>query len=302
MDFTLRRLWFAFRPEEDRGRPAGRARQVGAIAIVAGSILLAGIPATGRAATSEAVDRAALRVCADPNNMPYSNEAGEGFENKIAELFAAELGIPVQYTWYPNTVGFVRNTLRARKCDLILAAPTASELLQNTNPYYRSTYALVYTKDSGLTATSLSDPAMKSLRIGVVAGTPPATLIAKYDLFDRMRPYQLMVDTRFGSATDRMIDDISSGEVDVGLLWGPIAGYHVKTHNPPLVMVPIDPRAEAGTRIDFRMHMGLRYNEPEWKLRLNGLIRDKQDEIRAILVEYGVPLLDEQGNLIDAPN
>jgi quinoprotein dehydrogenase-associated probable ABC transporter substrate-binding protein len=302
MDFSLRRFRFARRPEENPERSAVPARRVGAVAVVAGSILLAGLPATGRAATSEAVDRAALRVCADPNNMPFSNEAGEGFENKIAELFAAELGVPVQYTWYPNTVGFIRNTLRTRKCDLVLAAPTASELLQNTNPYYRSTYALVYRKDSGLTATSLADPAMKSLRVGVVAGTPPATLIAKYGLFDQMRPYHLMVDTRFESATARMIDDVSSGDVDVGLLWGPIAGYHVKTHNPPLIMVPIDPHTEKGTRIDFRIHMGLRYNEPEWKLRLNGLIRDKQDEIRAILLEYGVPLLDDQANLIDAPN
>lgn len=302
MDFTLPRLLFARRPEKGRERSTGPAHRGRAIAIVTASILLAGIPTASRAATSEAVDKAALRVCADPNNMPYSNEAGEGFENKIAELFAAELGVPVKYTWYPNTVGFIRNTLRVRKCDLILAAPTASELLQNTNPYYRSTYALVYKKDSGITATSLADPAMKSLKIGVVAGTPPATLITKYSLFDQMRPYQLMVDTRFDSATARMINDISSGEVDVGLLWGPIAGYHVKTHNPPLVLVPIDPHAEEGTRIDFRIHMGLRYNEPEWKLRLNGLIQDKQDEIRAILMGYGVPLLDGQGNLISEPN
>ncbi|MDH3193559.1 MAG: quinoprotein dehydrogenase-associated putative ABC transporter substrate-binding protein, partial [Acidimicrobiia bacterium] len=265
MDFTLPRLRSAGRPVNSGERFTDPARRVGAIAIMAGSILLAGIPTAGQAATSEAIDRAALRVCADPNNMPFSNEAGEGFENKIAELIAAELGVPVQYTWYPNTVGFIRNTLRARKCDLVLAAPTASELLQNTNPYYRSTYALIYRKDSGLTATSLSDPVMKSLRIGVVAGTPPATLIAKYSLFDQMRPYHLMVDTRFESATARMIDDVSSGEVDVGLLWGPIAGYHAKTHNPSLVMVPIDPHTENGTRVDFRIHMGLRYNEPEWK-------------------------------------
>lgn len=295
MDFTLPRFRSARRPEESRERSTGLARRIGAIATA--SMLLAGISASGQAATSEAVDRAALRVCADPNNMPYSNKAGEGLENKIAELFAAELGVPVKYTWYPNTVGFIRNTLRARKCDLILAAPTASELLQNTNPYYRSTYALVYRKDSGLTATSLADPVMKSLRIGVVAGTPAATLIAKYSLFDQMRAYHLMVDTRFGSATAKMIDDIASGEVDVGVLWGPIAGYRVKTHDTPLVMVPIDPHSEKGTRVDFRIHMGLRYNEPEWKLRLNGLIRDKRSEIKAILTEYGVPLLDGRGYL-----
>lgn len=258
-------------------------------------------PFAGHAQTSEAVDHTALRVCSDPNNLPFSNEAGEGFENRIAEMFAAELGVPVQYTWYPNTVGFIRNTLRMRKCDLVLAAPTASELLQNTNPYYRSTYALVFRKDSPVAATSLADPVMKTLRIGVVAGTPPATLVAKYDLFDQMRPYHLLVDTRFESATARMVEDIASGEIDVGVLWGPIAGYHVKMHNPPLRIVPLDPTVETGTRIEFRIHMGLRPNEPEWKHRLNQLIAENQDKINAILTEYGVPLLDEQGKLINPP-
>lgn len=266
-------------------------------AVLAGAIMAAMSPAA-HAQTSEAVDRTALRVCSDPNNLPFSNEAGEGFENKIAELFAAELGVPVEYTWYPNTVGFIRNTLRMRRCDLVLAAPTASELLQNTNPYYRSTYALVFRKDSDIKATSLADPVMKTLRIGIVAGTPPATLIAKYRLFTQMRPYQLLVDTRFDSATAQMADDIGSGEIDVGVLWGPIAGYQVKKHNPPLRMVPLDPEVEKGTRIEFRIHMGLRYNEPEWKHELNRLIEEKQDEINAILTDYGVPLLDEQGHLI----
>lgn len=269
---------------------------------VASAALLALAPADGYAQTSEAVDRAALRVCSDPNNLPFSNEAGEGFENKIAELFAAELGVPVRYTWYPNTIGFIRNTLRQRKCDLVMAAPTASELLQNSNPYYRSTHALVFAKNSGLTASSLGDPVMKSLKIGVVAGTPGASLIAKYGLFEQMRPYQLLVDTRYESATSQMADDIAAGELDVGILWGPIAGYHVKTHKPALVMVPLDPKTEEGVRIDFRIHMGLRYNEPEWKLQLNELIRKKQNEIDAILRDYGVPLLDNQGKLINPPN
>ena len=272
------------------------------LAIAVASAVQMVTPSGGHAQTSEAVDRAALRVCSDPNNLPFSNQAGEGFENKIAELFAAELGVPVRYTWYPNTIGFIRNTLRLRKCDLVLAAPTASELLQNSNPYYRSTYALVFARDSGITATSLGDPVMNSLRIGVVAGTPGASLIAKYGLFEQMRPYQLIVDTRFESATSQMADDIAAGELDVGVLWGPIAGYHVKSHNPALVMVPLDPKTEQGVRIDFRIHMGLRYNEPEWKQRLNELIRDNQDEINAILMAYGVPLLDNQGNLVNPQN
>lgn len=281
-------------------QPAGQRGPVAAA--VAAAMLFAAtltaLPAVSRAQTSEAVDRAALRVCADPGNMPYSNKAGEGFENKIAELLAAELGVPVKYTWYPATVGFIRNTLRVRKCDLILAAPTGSELLQNSNPYYRSAYTIVSRKEAGLTATSLADPAMKSLRIGVVAGTPPASLIAKYELFDQMRPYQLMVDTRYNSSTTQMIEDIAAGEIDIGLLWGPIAGYHAKIRNPPLVVTPLRTTAEEGVRLDFRIHMGLRYREPEWKLRLNKLIAEKQDEINAILLDYGVPLLDDQGEPI----
>lgn len=285
-----------------KGKRSATGKSVFALAVtLTGAAVLALAPSHGHAQTSEAVDQAALRVCSDPNNLPFSNEAGEGFENRIAELFAAELGVPVRYTWYPNTVGFIRNTLRLRKCDLVLAAPTASELLQNTNPYYRSTYALVFAKDSGIRASSVGDPIMKTLKIGAVAGTPGATLIAKYGLFDQLRPYHLMVDTRFDSATGRMVDDIASGEIDAGILWGPIAGYHVKTHNPAVVMVPLDPASEKGVRIDFRIHMGLRYNEPEWKLQLNELIREKQDEINAILMEYGVPLLDDQGKLINPP-
>lgn len=278
------------------------ARHGTSVAAIAASILFAAtlvaLPTAVRAQTSEAVDRTALRICADPNNLPYSNKAGEGFENRIAEMFAAELGVSVEYTWYPGTVGFIRNTLRVRKCDLILAAPTGSELLQNTNPYYRSAYAIVSRKESGLTATSLGDPIMKSLRIGVVAGTPPATLIAKYGLFDQMRAYQLMVDTRYDSSTARMVEDIVSGDIDIGLLWGPIAGYHAKTHNPPLVVTPLKTTKEEGVRLDFRIHMGLRHREQEWKHRLNELIADKQDEINSILLDYGVPLFDEQGEPI----
>src|SRR5262245_50410524 len=118
-----------------------------------------------RAATAEAVDHTALRVCADPNNLPFSNDKGEGFENKIAEVLAAELGVPVRYTWYPDSVGFVRNTLRARACDLIVGTTAGGELLQNTNPYYRSSFSLVYRKEAGLTLASLDDPALQTLQL-----------------------------------------------------------------------------------------------------------------------------------------
>ncbi len=250
-----------------------------------------------RAVTSEAVDRSSLRVCADPSNLPFSNQAGEGFENKIAELLAAELAVPLRYTWFPQATGFVRNTLKARRCDIVIGISLGFELLQNTNPYYRSSYALVYRSDAGLTLSALDDPEFKKLRLGVVAGTPPASLMARYGLLGRVRPYHLVADTRFEQPGKRMIEDIAAGEVDVGALWGPIAGYYGEQQKPPLTVVPL-PSRPGGVRMDFRITMGVRFNEPEWKREINVLIKRKQPEINAILADYGVPLLDDQGKRI----
>ncbi len=257
-----------------------------------------GVSATaGLAATSEAVDRSSLRVCADPSNLPFSNQAGEGFENKIAELLATELAVPVRYTWFPQATGFVRNTLQARKCDIVIGISLGFELLQNTNPYYRSSYALVYRSDNGLRLSALDDPELKKLRLGVVAGTPPASLMARYGLLGRVRPYHLVADTRFEQPGKQMIEDIAAGEVDVGVLWGPIAGYYGKQQSPPLTVVPL-PSRPGEVRMDFRITMGVRFNEPEWKHEINQLIKRKQPEINAILADYGVPLLDDQGKRI----
>lgn len=252
---------------------------------------------TAGAATAEAVDHTALRICADPNNLPFSNDKGEGFENKIAELLAAELGVPVRYTWFPDSAGFVRTTLRARACDLIVGTTVGAELLQNTNPYYRSSFSLVYRKDSGLTLTSLDDPALRTLQIGVIAGTPPTTLMAQKGLLGNSHSYQLLVDTRFDHPAQDMVHDVAASKIDVGILWGPIAGYFAKQEATPLVVVPL--RSEGGPmRLDYRITMGVRPNEPEWKRQVNDLIRKKQAEITRILLDYGVPLLDDQGNPI----
>ncbi len=267
--------------------------------LLAGGCLVAAPMLAGAAfaATSEVVDRTALRVCADPSNLPFSNRDRAGFENEIAELLAKELGVPVKYTWFPQVVGFVRQTLHSRKCDLIVGISLGFELLQNTNPYYRSTYALIYRADSGLSATSLKDPALKDRKFGVVAGTPPAYLLAEYGLLDKLRPYHLMVDTRFNKPGKRMVEDVAKGEIDVGVLWGPIAGYYALNHNPPLTVVPLR-SAPGQVRMEYRITMGVRFNEPEWKRKIYRLIKKKQPDIDAILARFGVPLLDEQGNLI----
>ncbi len=251
----------------------------------------------GRSQTAETVDHSALRVCADPNNLPFSNEKGEGFENKIAELLAAELDVPVHYTWFPDSVGFIRNTLNARKCDLILGTVAGNELLQSTNPYYRSTYSLIYRKDAGLTSTSLDDPRLQTVSSGVVAGTPQATALAQKGLLGRLRSYPLVVDTRFDSPARRLCHDVATGEVDVGIVWGPIAGYYAQKESPPLTVVPLGAR-EGPLRLDFRITMGVRFQEPEWRHTINNLLRTKQKDINSILLSYGVPLLDEQGQLI----
>jgi quinoprotein dehydrogenase-associated probable ABC transporter substrate-binding protein len=249
------------------------------------------------AQTAEAVDHSALRVCADPNNLPFSNDKGEGFENKIAELLAAELGVPVRYTWFPDSVGFIRNTLNARACDVVIGTVSGNELLQNTNPYYRSVYSLVYRPDSAKAPASIDDPVLQTASIGIVAGTPPATILAQKGLLGHLHSYPLIVDTRFDSPARRLVHDVATGEVDVGVVWGPIAGYFAKQESPPLAVLPLQV-AERHLRVDFRITMGVRNNEPEWKRTINSLIRKKQAEITQILLDYGVPLLDEKGQPI----
>lgn len=272
-----------------------------ALLLLASAIVaLSGVAAfsfAAAAATAEAVDRSSLRVCADPSNLPFSNDKGEGFENKIAELFAKELGVPVQYTWYPDTMGFIRNTLRARKCDIVMGTISANEMLQNTNPYYHSAFSLIYRKDSGLAVSTLDDEALKTLKIGAIAGTPPVTLLAQRGLLANLKPYALLVDSRFDHPGQDLIHDVAEGVIDVGILWGPMAGYFAKGESVPLSLMPL--RTEnAAIRLDFRITMGVRFNEPEWKRDINDLIRKHQAEINRILLDYGVPLLDEQNNPI----
>lgn len=267
-------------------------RVLGAIAA-----LLAGATEPGMAATGEVVDLSRLRVCADPENLPYSNDKGEGFENKIAELLADDLGVPLEYTWFPQTVGFVRMTLAAKRCDLIIGVATTNELMQNTNPYYRSGYVIVHRPEFDLSGGRLDDPAFKELRLGLQPRTPVATLAARHGLLQRARSYPLIVDTRLEKPARDMVKDVAGGEIDAALSWGPLAGYWVKELAPELVITPLAPDP-GHLRLDFRVSMGIRYNEPEWKHRLNGLLEQHKDEIEGILAGYGVPLLDEQGKLI----
>ena len=255
--------------------------------------------APGLGASGELVDPKTFRVCADPRNLPFSNEAGEGFENKLAELFARKLGEPASYTYLPQVIGFVRNTLNALRCDVIIGVAVGDDLVQTTNPYYRTTYALVFRPGSGLDdIESLEDPRLKGRHIGIVAGTPPATVLVQQGLMMLARPYALTVDTRVEAPARTMAENVAAGQIDAGVLWGPIAGYYAQRVTPHLVVAPLLKEQE---RMDFRIAMGVRRSDQDWKRRLNRLIVENQPEIDRILAEYGVPLLDEQGRLTPMP-
>lgn len=250
-----------------------------------------------RSLLGEIVDRTQLRVCADPGNLPYSNDKGEGFENKIAELIADELGVPIEYTWFPQTVGFVRMTLGASRCDLVIGVATTNELMQNTNPYYRAAYMIVHKADLALTSGNLDDPAFDSLRIGIQPGTPGATTAARYGHLDQSKHYPLIVDTRIDKPARDMVQDVADGDTDAALVWGPLAGYWIQQIDPNLVMEPLD--AARGTeRVDYRISMGIRHGENDWKDQLNAILMEHKADIDAILQSYGVSLLDNAGKLI----
>lgn len=247
-----------------------------------------------RAQVADLVDHTAFRVCADPANLPLSSQDGTGFENRIADLFAAKLGVPVQYTWFPQVIGFVRQTLGAGKCDVVIGFAQGDELVLNTNHYYTSTHVLVVRADGDLTGVDhLSDPAIKGRKIGVVAGAPPATHVARLGLMKDAKPYDLMTDRRVENPAGDMLHDVETGATDAALMWGPIAGPLAKD-NPKLKVIPLL-RETTTPRLFFRITMGVRPGEDVWKRELNSMIRRNQGEIDAILRDAGVPLVDDYG-------
>ncbi|ULO22811.1 substrate-binding domain-containing protein [Methylocystis sp. SB2] len=250
----------------------------------------------------ELVDPKTLRVCADPSNLPFSNDKGEGFENKIAEFLAKKLGKDLAYTYYPGATGFVRNTLNAHLCDVILGMPQGNDLVQTTNPYYRTTYAIVTRAGSELDGLkTLDDPRLKDKphRIGLVANTPPGNVLAMNGLMASVKPYALMVDTRVESSGAAMMHDLEKGEIDVALLWGPIAGYYAKQSSVKLNVTPLP--ETPGARMAFRIGFGVRHSDQNWKRELNTLIAQNKIELERILRDFEVPLLDESGHAITAP-
>ena len=274
---------------------------------VAGALALtlgAGFAAAPASAQEAPAPRKAFRVCQDPNNMPFSSTKGSGFENKIAELFAKDLNLPVEYFSFPQRLAFVRNTLRYKlpgedyPCDIVIGVPAGYDQVSVTKPYYRSTYALVFPKGKGLDKVTSGedflklDPAqLAKLRIGIYDRSPASAWLVKHKLVEQGVPYQVMNADPAQYPGEIIEKDLASGKIDVAIVWGPIAGYYAqRVKTPALAVVPL--KSEAGVQFDYQIAMGVRYGEREWKQQVEGLIESNRSQIEAILKEYGVPLVD----------
>jgi mxaJ protein len=251
-----------------------------------------------RAATQPQFERprGVLRVCADPNNLPFSNERGEGFENKIAELLAADLGERLEYTWWAQRRGFFRNTLRAGACDVVVGVPSSFELAATTAPYYRSTYVFVYRKDRGVGVSSFDDPRLRELKVGVQlvgddgANTPPAHALASRGVVGNLRGYTLYGDYKEPNPPARIVEAVARGEVDVAVAWGPLAGYFARRQRSPLAVVPVSPQFDRPfLPFVYDISMGVRRGDEELRQRLDDFLERRRPEIGRILEDYGVP-------------
>lgn len=274
------------------------------------AILLSGVGLPVAFAQGQAQERKALRVCADPNNVPFSNTKGEGYENKLAELFAKSMGLPLEYYYLPQRMNFVRNTLRNKlpgsdyPCDIMLGVPTGFDQVSVTKPYFRSTYALVFPPGKGLDGVNseqdflaLPQEKLRSLRIGVYDREPSSLWLVRHKLVDQGVPYHTLnadADWYPGQIIDR---ELAQGKIDVAIVWGPIAAYFVnQSKSVPLRLVLL--KSEKDVPLSFEVAMGVRYGEKEWKDQIEKLIESNKPAITAILKDYGIPLVDANGEPI----
>jgi mxaJ protein len=239
--------------------------------------------------------RTLLRVCADPNNLPFSNRAGEGFENKLAMLVARDLGLQVAYSWWPQRRGFVRNTLTLGNCDVVMGITAASELVLATRPYYRSTYVFLSRAD-GPRVRSLDDTALRHLRIGIPltggdANPPPAQSLADRGLASQVAGYPLYGDYSKPNPPSALVDAVARQDVDVAIVWGPFAGYFARRERVPLSMTPIAPRIDRGVPYEYAIALGVRRGEAAWRNELQGALDRHRIDIDRLLRAYGVPIV-----------
>jgi mxaJ protein len=246
--------------------------------------------ATGCASARE------LRVCADPNNLPFSNDRLEGFENKVIELIAHELDSDVQYTWRAQRRGFIRNTLTANACDVTAGTVAGLPMLKSTKPYYRSTYVFL-TRQGLPQITSLDDPALRTLKVGVHLigddgfNVPPAHALARRGIVENVRGYSLYGDYRDENPPARLIKAVADGDIDVAIAWGPLGGYFAAQHSPPLRVTPVTPALDGPLPMTFAIAMGVRRGDEALRQDIEAVLARRQVEIETILSGYHVPLV-----------
>jgi mxaJ protein len=240
-----------------------------------------------------------LRICADPNNLPFTNEKREGFENKIADLLAHDLGEKLEYTWWAQRRGFIRNTLKSGACDLVLGVPAGYEMTLTTAPYYRSSYVFISRKDRRLNLDALDDPRLRTLKIGVqmvgddFSNAPPAHALSNRGIIANVKGFTVYGDYAQPNPPSRIIDAVVRNEIDVAIVWGPLAGYFAKQSRVPLAIVPVSPQIDRPfLPFVFDIAMGVRRGDQHFKEQVEQVLERHRSEIDRILAEYGVPRVD----------
>jgi mxaJ protein len=264
--------------------------------LLLGALLIGAAACAGKSAAAPVPPRRELRVCADPNNLPYSNRRLEGFENRLAEMVARDLHATVRYTWWPQHRGFIRNTLKAGTCDVLMGLPSSVELALTTRPYYRSTYVFVYPENRGIAVRSLDDPALRKLRVGVQmigddgTNSPPAHALANRGVIRNVVGYSVYADYAQPNPPARIVEAVARGDVDVAVVWGPLAGYFAPRQGVPLALVPVSPQIDRPyLPFVFDVSMAVRRGDDALRAELDSFIERRQGEIDALLARYGVP-------------
>jgi mxaJ protein len=257
------------------------------------------VAAVGCSPARTRAEQRVLRVCADPNNLPFSDSAGGGFENRLASIVAGEMNARVSYTWWAQRRGFVRNTLNARECDVLMGVPAQFELTAVTHPYYRSSYAFVSRRDRALGIRSLDDSALRHLKIGVqlvgddYANAPPAHALAKRGIVENVRGFNVQGDYRRPAPPARIIDAVASGDIDLAIAWGPLAGYFASREAVPLDVVPVSPQMDPpALPLAFDIAMGVRRSDSALRDTLNAILTRRRASIDSLLARYAIPVVE----------
>lgn len=265
------------------------------VGILAPAIVLVAAPA------DRIASRAVLRVCADPDNLPFSNQRREGFENRIAELVARDLHATVQYRWMPQRRGFIRLTLKAGECDLVMGVPSGYDLVLATKPYYRSTYVFVSPTRRHLQLHSFDDPVLRTLRIGIHASAedgfnqPPAHALARRGIVGNIVGFTMMDVESVKNPQGRVIDAVARGDIDVAIVWGPFGGYFAKREHVPLDVTAVSPAIDPpALPFTFDISMGVRKGETDFKAAIDSILDRRRADIRKILDEFGIPIVEPQ--------